>query len=144
MAKKRPKFDVKGFIGGTQSSILTETVSVPFLEKHVRFSLRDCNIKDFCVRNLSDQEIEKFYKRLGHFEGHTWRQAIQLPHDNGFSLEKKDSDNYSLLSGMYSQFTQFYHFRVYGLRTPFRVFGGQKDDLCYVLLVDKDGSMNHS
>jgi hypothetical protein len=144
MGKNKGKIAIKGFIGESQSSILSETVPVQFLEKRVRFSLRDCDINKFCIRKLTDNEIKRFYKRLGYFEEFTWQQIRQLAREDGFSLEKKESSNHSYLSRLYSQFSQFYHFRVNGVQTPFRVFGAQKDDLCYLLLVDKDGCINHN
>ncbi len=133
------KFPLKG----SKPGLLREAGPISFLESKVRFSFRDCDTKRFCIRTLADDEICRFYARLGYLETYSWHQAIQLARENGFSVEKKESSNYKMLSGIKPEFSTFYHFRVTGLKTPFRVFGGQKDDLCYVLLIDKRGKLNH-
>jgi hypothetical protein len=80
---------------------------------------------------------------LGHFEEITWKDVRQIPREKGFSSEKKKSGNYKWLSSEFPQFTSFFHFRVSGLPTQFRVFAAQRSDLCYLLYLDKDGSVNH-
>lgn len=137
------KLRYRGRLGESQPSKLTAAAPISYLENSVRFSFRDCDKDDYCVRKLSDNEIDRFYQRLGHFEGITWKQVWGMPHDKGFSAEKKESGNFSFLSERFAWFESFLHFRVNGTAQPFRVFGAQKDDLCYVLLVDREGEINH-
>ena len=141
MGKKSIAF--KGAIGGSSPSLLTTTAPISHLETKIRFSFRNCDIGNFCIRKLGDNEIEKFYKRLAHFEGLNWQQIKQMPRENGFSEEQKESSNYQSLASIFTDFTNFFHFRVNGTQHPFRVFATQKEDLCYLLWIDKEGVVNH-
>lgn len=138
------KLRLKRDIGESVPSRMTPSAPIPFLENKVRFSFRDCNKDKFCVRKLSNDEIDKFYTRLGYLENLKWQQVKQISRENGISIEKKDSENHEKLSELYSEFSVFGHFRVNGTGNPFRVFGAQKEDLFYVLLIDKDGLINES
>lgn len=135
---------LKGNFGVTENNLINEP-HLDFLESKVRFSFRLCNFKEkkYCIRELEDNEIEKFYKRLAHFEGMTWRAAIQMPREKGFSQEKKNDSNFRFLHDKFSNFSTFYHFRVNGTNNPFRVFAGQENDMCCVLLLDRNGLINH-
>lgn len=137
------KLKIKGSIGGSQASKMTTTSPISHLESRVRFSFRNCDIDKFCIRNLSDKEINRFYSRLGYYEQLNWQQLRQLPRDNGFSVEKKDSENHSILSTQFDCFNTFAHFRVYGTENTFRVFGAQNEDLFYILWIDKEGVVNN-
>jgi|GEM_PF-1651524 len=127
----------------SESTVLEETVALPFLDSRIRFSLKNCDTRDFCIRNLNTDEIKTFYKRLGYFEDITWRQMRQVPREKGFSVEKKGDSNHKMLSSMFPIYSLFFHFRITGLSNPFRVFVAQKEDLCYLLLLDKKGCINH-
>jgi hypothetical protein len=137
------KFNLKLPIGGSTPTILEDVPDIGNLEKSVRFSFRSCDTNSFCIRNLSNNEIQKLYKRLEYFEQVTWNQARQMAHDKGFSIEKKKSTNHDMLIKDFPQYSTFLHFRVNGTDNPFRVFGAIHDDLCCVLLLDKAGSINH-
>jgi hypothetical protein len=121
--------------------------TLPYLEKKIRFSFRYCNIdiRKFCIRRLDDTEIKRLYSTLAHFEDMTWQQLRQLPREKGFSAEKKDSGNHKMLQKSFSGvgLTSFFHFRIDGTSNPFRVFGAQTDDMCCVLLLDREGRVNH-
>lgn len=116
---------------------------ISHLDDKVRFSFRNCDTGKLCIRKLLDNEIERFYERLAYFENMTWQQVKQIPSDKGFSTEKKDSDNFSLLQSCFPNLNNFFHFRVNGTDQPFRVFGSQFEDLCFVLWIDREGSINH-
>lgn len=119
-------------------------VSIEVLEKNVRFSLRYCDTKKYCISKLQDsKEAKRFIETLGKFEDMSWRQVRQIPHDKGMSQEKKDSDNYKMLKASYSNFSNFAHFRVNGTDHPFRIFGSMNGEMFYILLVDRKGSVNH-
>jgi hypothetical protein len=135
---------LSGGIGESEPSIL-ENIDFNTLEKPIRFSFRDCSIsKDFCIRPLTNAEIQRFYSTLSKFEEITWKQARQMPREKGFSPEKKDSENHKILKKYCELFSNFIHFRVNGTDKPFRVFATQDRDLCRILLLDRDGKINHS
>lgn len=123
---------------------LKSSAPLSFLEKNVRFSFRSCDIKNYCIRKLSDHELLALYKRLEHFEAYTWRQVTGLSREKGMSIEKRSDNNYTLLSKICPYSSTFYHFRVNGTNKPFRVFGAQKEDMCCILLLDRDGHINHT
>lgn len=141
MSKK--SFALRRSIGGSETTILKEVLDLRYLDKKVRFSLKSCNIGKFCIRKLENSEIEKLYKRLGYFEELSWQQVKQMPREHGFSIEKRGDGNYPYLASLYPLFDTFLHFRVTGIDTPFRVFGAIKLDLCYLLLIDPGGIVNH-
>ncbi len=114
-----------------------------YLENFVRFSFSFCDLKDYCITKLSKSELENFYKRMGHFEKMTWKQVIALSREKGMSIEKKTDAVHLLLSSMISVSDTFAHFRVNGVRTPFRVFVARSKDLAYILKIDSKGSMHH-
>lgn len=134
-------------IGGIGESPLSffENRDLSNLEKPIRFSFRNCSIeKDYCIRPLDNTEIKHFYERLDMFENITWKQVWNMGHEKGFSSEKKDSGNYSFLKKTFSLFSSFLHFRVNGTRSGvFRVFAAQDGDMCRLLLLDRDGKINH-
>lgn len=136
------KPELRGGIGETESSIL-ENRDFGNLERPIRFSFRHCNIKNYCVRKLDDREIQRFYDTLGKFEGITWKQVWSMSREKGFSAEKKDSGNHQFLKSINDLFSSFFHFRVNGTQNVFRVFAAQERDLCYILLLDKNGEINH-
>jgi hypothetical protein len=92
---------------------------------------------------LEDNEIQRFYFTLSKFEEMTWKQVWQMPHEKGFSSEKKGSQNFNFLNQMCNLFSNFLHFRVDGVSKPFRVFGAQDGDLCRIILLDREGRKNH-
>lgn len=139
---KHKRIELKAPLGGSTSS-LNVTAPLRYLDQKIRFSLRDCDRDKFCIRKLGDGEIDKFYQRLGHFEELTWRQIRQIPLEKGFSIEKKETSNFKIFYSSYPNYSTFLHFRVYGLPNVFRVFGALKEDLCCLLSIDKEGSINH-
>lgn len=142
MIKKNRILRLKTDIGGSKSP-LTSPAPIDHLEQRIRFSFKNCNTNNYCIRNLGDKEIGKFYERLGHFEELSWRQIMQIDHKKGFSIEKRDTGNFKNFYNSYPNFSTFLHFRVNGLPNIFRVFGALKEDLCYVLAIDKNGVINH-
>lgn len=118
---------------------------IEFLEAPVRFSLKHCDTKNYCIRLVTDNEaMTKLYKRLGYFENMTWGQIKGLPREDGVSIEKKDSENYKNLVKEYSLFGSFGHFRVSSRnKSKFRVFGAISNGLFYILWFDPDGVVNH-
>jgi hypothetical protein len=136
------KLGLKSSLTGTPSKIF-EDVELKNLERNVRFSFRSCNQKDYCIRKLDAHEISRFYERLAYFENMTWKTAKSLPRDKGFSTEKKESENHKFLKGFYDNYSFFFHFRVNGTDKEFRVFATQHEDLCCLLLLDREGSLNH-
>lgn len=137
------KIKLRRQLVGTSPTILQDVPQIAYLNKKVRFSLRDCDTKDFDIRGLSDKEILSLYKRLGYFEQMTWRDVNQRARESGFSIEKKGDSNQALLSTRFPHFSTFLHFRVGGTESIFRVFGALSEDLCYILLADYKGSINH-
>ena len=127
---------------------LDSKVPLNDLETPIRFSLKHCAAhigdRDFCLLKITKKEAEKLYERLGYFEDLTWKKIATLEHKKGFSIEKKDGEAYKRLSSIFSNLTNFFHFRVNGTESgKFRVFGGRKNDLCYILLVDRNGKIHH-
>ena len=122
---------------------ILEDPAVKYLERNVRFSLRDCTVGDYCISNLEKNELLKLYKTLGRFEDMTWKMIQQASRESGFSIEQKESSNHRKLSRVYKTFTTFLHFRVNGTNYPFRVFCARDKDLCYILWFDKAGKENH-
>jgi hypothetical protein len=122
-----------------------EAEQIEFLDASVRFSLKHCNTKNYCIRLVTDNEaMNKLYKRLGYFESMTWGQIKTIAREDGISVEKKDSENHKQLSREYDIFTSFGHFRVNNRNMPtFRVFGAISNGLFYILKFDPTGSINH-
>lgn len=140
MGKNRLK--LKKPIGESSPSVFKEA-PITVLDKKIRFSLRDCDITTYCIRRLDNDQIARFYKRLGYFEGLTWQQVQQIAREDGFSVEKKDSENHLRFASQYTSYDTFLHFRITGTAKPFRVFAARKEDLCVLLWVDRDGVVNH-
>lgn len=114
-----------------------------YWEKKVRFSLRECDTQNYCISNCKTV-LPELYKRLGHFEEMKWGDVRRLGHDNGISIEPKDSENQRIMEKQSSLFKTFGHFRVSSRQKPlFRVFGAISEDLFYILRFDVDGSINH-
>jgi hypothetical protein len=129
-----PEFDSSGY----------SAPRMGYLETPVRFSLRYCDTSDYCLSKLTDSnEAKKFIETMGKFEDMTWGQLRQIAHEKGISIEKKDSSNHSMLKARNESFDTFGHFRVSGLPNPFRVFGAEQSGLFYVLLLDREGNINH-
>ncbi len=125
----------------TTKSRIFEEPQLKFLDKHVRFSFRHCRTGNtFCITRLSSQEARNFFATMKNFENMTWQQARGLSHEKGFSLEPKDSTTYKELYSECSDYgiSTFYHFRVNG---RFRIFAGQLNELCCVLLIDREGKV---
>jgi hypothetical protein len=117
---------------------------IAVLERRVRFSLKHCNTGDYCISKItSGNEASKLNARLGYFEDLEWGQVVKIPRQKGISIEKRDSSNYKYLKKMFPEFTTFGHFRVTGLENAFRVFGTQVQELFYILLIDREGRVNH-
>lgn len=118
---------------------------IQYLEKFVRFSFAYCSTKNkWCITNLDKNNLEHFYKRMGHFESCTWNVAKGMPREKGISIERKDGNvAYQLLKTQYPRFTTFGHFRVNGTETLTRVFIGLDGDLGYVLIIDRNGELQH-
>lgn len=136
-----------GLLDSFSKTKLDSRVPLDSLENPIRFSLKHCTThlgdKDFCLLEISKQEAERLYERLGYFEDLTWKDIANLDHKKGFSVEKKDSEAYKKLATIFTHLTNFFHFRVNGVGTgKFRVFGGRKNDLCYILLVDRNGKIH--
>ena len=109
----------------------------------VRFSLRHCDTGTYCIRHTDNQEIDRFYKRLGYFEQLTWRQFDQLRGEDGAKSEIQGTSCSTFLKNKYPFLQKFCHMRVNGTRKPFRIFAARDSDLLYILLLDKEGSMHH-
>ena len=140
---------IPGLLDFSVKTKLDSKVPLDSFENLIRFSLKYCTTylgnKDFCLLKINKQEAERLYERLGYFENLTWKGIIDLGHKKGFSVEKKDSRVYKKLSAVFTNLTNFFHFRVNGVGTgKFRVFGGRKNDLCYILLVDRNGKIHDS
>lgn len=118
------------------------------LESKVRFSLRycaNCN-RDYCISKLKNsREAKSVASRLGYFEDHTWKQVLNLPHENGISAEKKNSENHNILQSECMLFNTFGHLRVNNVegKNTYRIFGAIFEDIFYILRIDRDGRMNH-
>lgn len=138
MMIKKIKF--RGNIQGSTPSIFEPIPEISYYDKKVRFSLKHCNTSSYCVTNLNNEEVRNLYKSLGIFEDLTWRDVRSMPREKGFSIEKKGDNNDKMLRKEYPTFDTFLHFRVKGL---FRVFGAMQGDLCYILLFDSKGHINH-
>lgn len=138
---KKPK--IKGGFSGSEPGQILESISLGFLEKPIRFSFRDCDTDDYCIRTLDRREIRRLYDRFKSFEQLSWQQVRQRGHEYGFSIESKDGRNHQDLSAIFSTYSTFMHFRVNGTQSPFRVFAAQDNDLCCILRIDKQGTMNH-
>jgi len=136
----KPK--LKAGINETANTIFND-INAYSLEKPIRFSLKFCDTKKYCIRKLEDTEINKFYETLGKFEAQTWKEVRSLQRENGFSVEKKDSDNFKYLKGNFNSFNNFFHFRGAGTNNLLRVYATQVGDLCYLLLIDRNGKINH-
>ena len=134
---------LKAGLVGRDTTVFEEVPGLAYLERPIRFSLRDCNTRNFCIRCLTNDEIRLLYKRLGYFEQVSWKMVRGMPREAGFSIEKKGDNIYEILLDMYPHFSTFLHFRVNGTSSPFRVFDAMLNDLCYILLVDSKGSLNH-
>ncbi|MDY0302313.1 MAG: hypothetical protein RBR98_00825 [Candidatus Moranbacteria bacterium] len=136
-----------GILDSFTNGKLNAKVPLIDFEKSIRFSLKHCDVylnnHDFCLLKISKQEAEKLYARLGHLEELNWKQVVDLGREKGFSIEKKESEAYKKLSREFSHLTNFFHFRVNGVGTgKFRVFGGRENDLCYILLFDRNGKIH--
>jgi hypothetical protein len=112
-------------------------------EKPVRFSLANCNTKEYCIKKMQRQEIQRLYKRLGFFEQINYKTFFSLPCEKGFSPEKKGTGNFKLLKSLFAIFDKFGHIRVNGTGMATRVFLAVRNDLLYILLIDRTGEINH-
>lgn len=134
------RIGLKKPLEGSASTILAENTAVKYLDRKIRFSLKVCDTGDHCITKLNRREIEALYKKLGYFEQITWRDVQVMRREIGFSIEKKGDTNDAWLNTRFSGFSTFLHFRVSG---PFRVFGAMYEDLCYLLIFDPKGRINH-
>jgi hypothetical protein len=108
----------------------------------VRFSFAKCDTGDYCVTKLATNELEALYKRMGYFEQLTWLNVKQMPHEKGISIDKSDQSLLSILSARHPGAT-YGHFRVNGTNANTRVFIARDRDLARVLLIDREGSLQH-
>jgi len=124
-----------------------EVIGLESLERNVRFSLKHCDTtKKHCIRNVAKDPLllESLYKRLGHFEDMTWKNAMDTTHEGSISIEKRSSTNYKDLKASYSDFSTYGHMRIAAPKKPiFRVFGAVSGGLFYILRFDVDGATNH-
>jgi hypothetical protein len=134
---------IKGNIGESEPEVFKD-VNLSNLETPIRFSFKFCSVGGkYCTTKLEKEEFKKLYDRLGHFEDMTWRQVLNIPHEKGISAESKSSYNHKYLKTVSDKFSSFGHFRVNGTSKAFRVFGGQQNDLFYILVLDREGDLNH-
>lgn len=129
--------------GGSVETIFEPIPEVRYLERKVRFSFKNCDTDDWSVRGLTRKELDCFFKRLGYYEQIMWKDIRQLRRENGFSVEKRGDSNFDFLNKKYPNYSTYLHFRVNGTNTIFRVFGAINEDLCYLLIVDSKGGLNH-
>jgi len=122
-----------------------ETLQEPphYLEKEVRFSFSRCDTGKYCIRGLENDELRRFYQTMGHLENHTWKQARGLPREKGISLDTKSGDAYEMLKLRMDGCSTFGHFRVDGTDANMRVFVGLHKDLAYIILIDREGKIQH-
>ena len=80
---------LKAGLVGRDTTVFEEVPGLAYLERPIRFSLRDCNTRNFCIRCLTNDEIRLLYKRLGYFEQVSWKMVRGMPREAGFSIEKK-------------------------------------------------------
>lgn len=137
------KIKLRDSLRGSSPTIFQDVPDLKYIEKNIRFSLKDCDTRDWCIRKLENEDIKALYKRLGYFEQMTWKQISQIPREKGFSIEKKGDSNSARLESVYPQFSTFLHFRVTGTNSLFRVFAARQEDLCYILQFDPKGIINH-
>ncbi|MFH1047382.1 MAG: hypothetical protein V1738_03700, partial [Patescibacteria group bacterium] len=114
----------------------------PYPERPVRFSIANCDTNKYCIKNLARNELQALYKRLGYFEQMTWGQAVQMPHDKGISIDKKEGVVTQLLSQRLSGLT-YGHLRIPSTDSNTRVFIGRDRDLAKILLIDRTGELQH-
>ncbi|MDD4358755.1 MAG: hypothetical protein PHY30_02990 [Candidatus Pacebacteria bacterium] len=130
------RIPTKGFLSNADSTLRVSDMPV-------RFSFRFCSFKKGeCITNLEKKELEALYKKFKKFENLTWNQLNQLPREKGITVEKNDNENYENLKNRQPNLSRYFHFRVDGADTPFRVFGGQRDDLYCILFFDPKGKEN--
>lgn len=124
---------------------ITANPAITSPENKIRFSLIKCDTSSYCIRKLNSRNlIQDLYKELSRFENITWSQLISLNRTSGLCIEKKESENYVLMSEKFPGFSTFGHFRVGSKERPkFRVFGARHEDLFYILMFDIDGRINH-
>lgn len=120
------------------------TEPLHYLESKVRFSFSRCDISKFCIQKLEKPELKQLYNTLGKFEKMTWRQARELPRENGISIDKKDGAVYGLLKPRVEACSTFGHFRVNTSGANTRVFVGLDQDLAYLVFIDRKGELQHS
>ncbi len=91
---------------------------------------------------MAKGELSRFYKTLGYLEGHTWGMLRGVPREKGLSIDK-NNDAYKLLQLRMPESSTFGHFRVDGADPNMRFFVGLRSDLAYILLIDREGSVQH-
>ncbi len=116
---------------------------IHYLESRVRFSFSKCDVQNYCIKTLAKDELQRFYTKLGYFEKYTWGMLKRLPREKGFSDDKKGTQAHYLLQTRMAECNTFGHFRVDGLDVNMRFFVGLREDLAYVLLIDREGKIQH-
>lgn len=114
-----------------------------YSERPVRFSMANCDTGDYCIRRLTREDVKALYRRLGHLEQMTWGQMPQIDREKAISIDKRGGMMHERLSRMVPGITTFGHFRVTGTNANTRVFVGIDRDLARVLLIDRDGELQH-
>ena len=129
-----------------KSSKAEMSYDADYLSKNVRFTFRDCEVggeygadRVFCNRAL----LSSLFKRLAYFEEMTWETFQNISRENGWSAEKKQDPNHSMLSRRFPHHSTFGHIRVPTENKNFRLFCARKGDLVHILLCDPDGNINH-
>ena len=114
-----------------------------YQDKHVRFSIAHCDTDQYCILKLQKDELEALCKRLGMYESMTWGTFVQMPHEKGLSVDKRDGVLHQMLSRRMPGISTFGHFRVTGTESNMRVFVGRERDLARILLIDRKGELQH-
>jgi len=113
----------------------------PNSDKNIIFSFSRCQVhRKFCIRNLSDEELVKFYRKLWEYEWFSLQYVCSLPNKSGWTYEHKDSDGFKELAKYDNTLDNYYHFRVGGKA---RIFWWTDKNRFYILKIDPNWEIYH-
>lgn len=126
------------FHASTTEEILAQTKT----NAKVRFSFKYCKLqRNFCIKELNSNQIEKFFKKLWDKEDFTAHDFCSRKKEQWwFDVYTKNSSSYSKLKKMFFDFDLFWHFWITGIpwKPTFRAMWTRKDETIYILLIDHD------
>ncbi len=124
-------------------------IDLRFAEHKVLFLICDCSLdKKYSFYNIGRQDAEEMIYRLRHLEKMTWKQLAALGRKDGLTVEKPDSESFSMIDAQNTSASKFmekyyFHFRVEKI-DKFRIFGYQNQQYFCITHIDPSGKIHHT